>query len=158
MSDARILACRLVTRPPGVTVGVVMRFDPFHRTTDDEVNVLPLTVRVKPDSPAVLLLGLREVMTGNGAFTLKLYWLEEAPLGLMTCALQVEGSVPSVTLMDTWVELVKLVEMFEYVPLKLTPRKVTVQPDTNPLPVMVSVWPELEPVAGLGLTLLTVRL
>ena len=73
----------------------------------------------------------------------------------MTCALQVEGSVPSVTLMDSWVELLKVVEMFAYVPLKLTPRKVTVQPDTNPLPVMVSVWAELEPVAGLGLTLLT---
>ena len=69
MSDARILACKPVVRPP--PVGVVVRFDPFHRTTDDEVNVLPLTVRVKAGSPAVLLLGLSEVMTGNGAFTLK---------------------------------------------------------------------------------------
>ena len=42
--------------------------------------------------------------------------------------------------------------MFGKVPLKLTPRKVTVQPETNPLPVMVSVWAELDPVAGLGLT------
>ena len=73
MSDPRMLACKLVTRPPGVTVGVVVRFDPFHLTMEYEVNVLPLTVRVKPDSPAVLLLGLSEVMTGNGAFTLKLY-------------------------------------------------------------------------------------
>ena len=73
MSEARILACKLVTSPPPLTVGVVVRFDPFHLTTDDDVNVLPLTVRVNADPPAVALLGLSEVITGNGAFTLKLY-------------------------------------------------------------------------------------
>ena len=73
MSEARILACKLVTSPPPLTVGVVVRFAPFHLTTDDDVNVLPLTVRVNADPPAVALLGLSEVITGNGAFTLKLY-------------------------------------------------------------------------------------
>lgn len=84
MSDARMLACNLVTRPPGVTVGVVVRFDPFHRTTDVEVKVLPLTVKVKPGSPAVMLLGLSDVMTGNGALTLKFTRADCAPLGLIT--------------------------------------------------------------------------
>jgi hypothetical protein len=60
-----------MTRPPVVIVALVIRFDPFHRTTDDDVNVLPLTVSWNAPLPAIALLGLSEVMTGKGALTLK---------------------------------------------------------------------------------------
>ena len=40
---------------------------PFHRTTDEAVNLLPVTVKVKADPPATADAGEMEVATGAGA-------------------------------------------------------------------------------------------
>lgn len=68
------LSCVLLTK-------VVVRPDPFHRTTEDSRKLLPLTVRVKPAPPAVALLGESEVRVATGLLKEKLptqvpHWLE----------------------------------------------------------------------------------
>ena len=40
--------------------------EPFHLTTELEIKLVPLTVRVKPAPPAVAELGLRPVVVGRG--------------------------------------------------------------------------------------------
>jgi hypothetical protein len=50
-----------------VLTNVVVRFAPFHRTTELLMNPLPLTVSVKAAPPAVALEGEIEVMAGTGA-------------------------------------------------------------------------------------------
>jgi hypothetical protein len=47
-------------------VKVVGRPEPFHRTTDEETNPVPLTVSVKAGPPALTLAGESEVIAGNG--------------------------------------------------------------------------------------------
>ncbi len=44
----------------------VGRSAPFHRTTERELNPLPLTVSVKADPPAFAALGFRPVVVGTG--------------------------------------------------------------------------------------------
>lgn len=56
-----------------LVIAVVVRLTPFHLTTDDVLNVDPFTVSIKPAPPAAALFGLIDVITGIGAFTLKLY-------------------------------------------------------------------------------------
>src|SRR3990172_2694501 len=46
---------------------VVVRSAPFQRTTEDEMKLLPVTVRVKAGPPAVALLGERELRMGVGS-------------------------------------------------------------------------------------------
>ena len=46
---------------------VVGRLLPFHRTTDDATNLLPVTVSVKAVLPATAVAGEIEVTTGTGA-------------------------------------------------------------------------------------------
>ena len=60
ISAAGTWAVNAVVRPPPLTTGVVVRLTPFHRTTELWSNVLPLTVSVKADPPAVALLGDRD--------------------------------------------------------------------------------------------------
>src|SRR5207302_1465241 len=45
---------------------VVVRAEPFHRTTELAMNPLPFTVSVKPGSPAMAPVGLNVVATGTG--------------------------------------------------------------------------------------------
>ena len=47
---------------------VVVRSAPFHRTLDEETKLVPLTVRVNADPPAVAELGERELRAGTGLF------------------------------------------------------------------------------------------
>ena len=48
---------------------VVVRSDPFHRTVAPETKLDPLTVRVKPGSPASAELGLIPEIEGTGLLT-----------------------------------------------------------------------------------------
>src|ERR1017187_1139685 len=57
---------------PLLTVCDVVRLVPFHCTTELWLKVVPLTVRVKAEPPAVALDGDSDVITGNGACTAKL--------------------------------------------------------------------------------------
>ena len=45
---------------------VVVRFVPFHLTTEPEMKLVPFTVRVKAGPPAVADEGLRLVVVGTG--------------------------------------------------------------------------------------------
>ena len=62
---------------------VVVRFDPFHRTTELAIKFDPLTVRVNPDPPAIALEGFRLVRAGTGfnGFIVKVNALEVPPPG-----------------------------------------------------------------------------
>jgi hypothetical protein len=61
ISAAVMAACSCVA-----LTKVVVRFEPFHCTTELLMNPLPLTVRVKAAPPAVALVGEIEVMAGTG--------------------------------------------------------------------------------------------
>jgi hypothetical protein len=61
MSAARIDAVTWVA-----LTYVVVRFVPFHLTTEPEMKLVPFTVRVKAAPPAVADEGLRLVVVGMG--------------------------------------------------------------------------------------------
>ena len=98
MSLAGTWAVSDLVRPPESTEAVVVRFDPFHRTTEPWLKVLPFTVSVKTAPPVVALAGDNDWMTGAGDWTGKLYGVEVAPPELMTWAVQLAGSLPKVAL------------------------------------------------------------
>jgi hypothetical protein len=54
---------------------VVVRSDPFHRTVAPETKLDPLTVRVKPGSPASAELGLIPEIDGTGLLTVSVSFL-----------------------------------------------------------------------------------
>jgi hypothetical protein len=54
---------------------VVVRSDPFHRTVAPETKLDPLTVRVKPGSPASAELGLIPEIEGTGLLTVSVSFL-----------------------------------------------------------------------------------
>jgi len=89
MSAARIEAVTCVEE-----TYVVVRFVPFHLTTELEMKLLPLTVSIKPAPPAVAELGLRLVVVGtglSGTLIVKVWELEVPPpgVGLKTVTLAV---------------------------------------------------------------------
>src|SRR5215467_3091846 len=61
MSPAEMAACSCVA-----LTNVVVRLAPFHRTTDDEMNWLPVTVNVKAAPPVPALDGVRDDAMGVG--------------------------------------------------------------------------------------------
>ncbi len=61
---------------------VVVRFDPFHRTTEPATKLLPLTVSVKAGPPAVAEEGLRLVVVGTGLLIVKVRAPEVPPPGV----------------------------------------------------------------------------
>jgi len=69
---------------------VVMRADPFQRTTEPGMKFEPMTARVKAGPPAVALLGESEVRRGAGLLTVKGRAFEVPPPGTgvktVTCA------------------------------------------------------------------------
>ena len=72
MSAAVMEASKPTTSvPPDDMTGVVVREDPVHLTVEFPAKVSPFTRNVKALPPAVALVGLREVITGAGALTLK---------------------------------------------------------------------------------------
>jgi hypothetical protein len=48
---------------------VVVRLVPFHLTTEEEIKLLPFTVKVNEDPPAAAEVGLKEVAAGTGLLT-----------------------------------------------------------------------------------------
>ena len=88
---------------------VVVRFDPFHRTTELGTNLDPSTVMVKPDPPAVALDGLRLVIPGTGLLIAKFSVLEIPPpgAGLYT----VTDAVPAVAISDVSIPVVNCVSL-----------------------------------------------
>ena len=81
---------------------VVVRSDPFHRTTDPETNPEPLTVSVKVAPPAVALDGESEVIDGAGLLMVKVDPLDAPPPGdgLKTITVAVPGIAMSLAVIE----------------------------------------------------------
>jgi len=60
-SDASIVAVKVV-----LETNVVDREEPFQFTADAETKFVPFTVSVKPELPAVVEVGVMEVVVGTG--------------------------------------------------------------------------------------------
>jgi hypothetical protein len=63
---------------------VVVSAELFHSTVSPETKLVPVTVRVNPEPPAVALAGASELTVGAGAAMAKLTELEVAPPGACT--------------------------------------------------------------------------
>ncbi len=57
----------------------VARELPFHRTLEEGLKLLPVTVSVKPGPPPVTLEGESDAMVGTGLFTVKVWGLRSGP-------------------------------------------------------------------------------
>ena len=66
MSEAGIAAVSWVALPK-----VVVRSAPFQRTMEPVMKLVPVTVRVKAEPPAVVEEGFRLVIVGDGLLTVK---------------------------------------------------------------------------------------
>ena len=73
-SDARIVAVTVVEETK-----VVTRAEPFQFTTEPDTKLVPFTVRVKPELPAVVEVGLMDVVVGTGfkIFAVVVGWVKE---------------------------------------------------------------------------------
>ena len=106
---------------------VVVRAEPLKFTVEVLTKFVPLTVRVNPASPAVLVVGEMLVVVGTRLLTVNVCALEVPPpgAGFVTVMLNVPAVVKSLAGMEavTWVALTKLVVRGE--PLKFTTEFVT---------------------------------
>jgi hypothetical protein len=135
---------------------VVVRFVPFHLTTELEMKLVPFTVRVKATPPAVADEGLRLVVVGrglSGTLIVKVWALEVPPpgVGLKTVTLAVPAVAMSAARIDavTWVALTYVVVRFE-------PFHLTTELEMKFVPLTVNVNAEPPAVAEDGLRLVVV--
>jgi len=63
---------------------VVVSAEPFHSTVSPETKLVPVTVRLNVELPAMALEGVSELVVGVGALTAKLLELEVVPPGVCT--------------------------------------------------------------------------
>jgi hypothetical protein len=115
---------------------VVVRFNPFQRTTEPATKPLPLTVSVNPAPPAVVEVGLRLVVAGTGLLIVKVRTLEVPPpgAGLNT----VTWAVPADAMSVAGIAAINWIEDTYFV-VRFDPFHCTTEPLTNPLPLTVSV-------------------
>jgi hypothetical protein len=154
MSAAVMAACNWVA-----LTKVVVRFEPFHRTTDPLTNPLPFTVKVKAAPPAVALEGEIEVIagTGLGAVIVKAILPQVPPpgAGLKTVTWAVPAAAISAAVMAACncVALTNVVVRFApfhwITELLMNPLPFTVS--TNAAPPAVALVGEIELIAGTGL-------
>ena len=116
----------------------VGRFMPLHRTTEPEMKLLPLTVSVKPASPAVAEFGLRLLMAGMGfgAVTVNETPFETPPIGVGLNTVTV--AVPGLAISLPGIVAVRLVALTKFV-ARFAPCQRTTEPETKPLPPTVKV-------------------
>ena len=145
MSLAGIAAERLVP-----LTNVVVRGELFHRTTEPEMKLLPLTVSVKPAPPAVAEFGLRLLTdgTGFGGVTVNVTPFEAPPPGPGLNTVTVRG--PEVEMSLAGIAAVRLVVLPNVV-VRFAPCQRTMEPETKPLPVTVKVNAPPSSTAELGL-------
>ena len=142
ISLARIdaVSCVLLTN-------VVVRFEPFHFTEAPETKLEPLTVSVKPEPPAVPLVGESELIDGRGLLIVKVDPPDVPPpgVGLKT----VTVAVPAVVISLARIDAVSCVLLTNVV-VRLEPFHFTEAPETKLEPLTVSVKPEppAVPLAG----------
>ena len=131
MSVAGIAAVNCVEE-----TNVVVRFDPFQRTTELATKRLPLTVSVNAVPPAVRDDGLRLVVLGTGLLIVNVRELEVPPPGLGVNT--VTWAVPATAISEAGIEAVNRVEETNVV-VRSVPLQRTTELFTKPLPLTVSV-------------------
>jgi hypothetical protein len=133
-------------------LNVVLRFEPFTRTTDPDTKLVPFTVSVNAALPAVTVLGEMLASEGAGFVTLTVSWPEEPPPGAalttVITRLPAEATSPAGIAAVSWVELTKVVVREE-------PLTWTTDPATKPEPLTVSVKAPLPAVTLAGDTLVS---
>ena len=145
MSAAEIDACNSVPE-----MKLVALSEPFHRTFDPLMKLLPSTISVKEGPPAVPQEGLRLMMAGWGPRISNVIALERFPSGLSTVTgidPEVERSVDGMDACN-WVADTKVVVRSE-------PFQRTMAPETKLLPNTVRVKEGPPMVAYVGLRLVT---
>ena len=135
---------------------MVVRFEPFHLTTELEMKLVPFTVRVKPAPPAVAELGLRLVVVGtglSGTLIVKVWAFEVPPpgAGLKTVTL----AVPAVAMSAARIDAVSCVAL-TYVVVRFVPFHLTTELEMKFVPFTVTVKPAPPAVADEGLRLVVV--
>jgi hypothetical protein len=130
---------------------VVVRFEPFHWTTEPLMKLLPFTVSVKAGPPAVAEAGLRPVVVGTGllaALIVKVWAFEVPPPGVGLNTVTV--AVPAVTISEASIAAVSWVAE-TYVVVRFEPFHWTTEPLMKLLPFTVSVKAGPPAVAEAGL-------
>ena len=133
MSAAVIAACNCV-----VPTKTVVRADPFHFTTAPETNPDPFTISENAALPATAVDGASEVIVGTafGALTVNINAFDVPPpgagLNTVTCGLPAAAISAAVIAACNWVAFTKVV-------IRLDPFQFTIAPETNPVPVTISV-------------------
>ena len=128
-----------------------MRADPPHCTTEPLTKLVPVTVRVKADPPAVADTGLRLVVPGTGLLIVKGRGPDVTPPGFNTVTFTVPAAAISAAAIEavSWVAFTKVV-------VRLDPPHCTAEPLTKLVPLTVRVNPELPAVVDEGLRLVIV--
>ncbi len=134
MSAAVITAVNLVE-----DTNVVVRFDPFHWTTDPPTKLLPLIVRTKSVPPAAVEAGLRLFKFGGGLLIVSVDALEVPPPGADVNT--VTETIPAAAMSEAGIATVKRDEE-TYVVIRLSPFHCTIESLMKPLPFTVSVKAE----------------
>jgi len=129
--------------------------DPFHCTVDPGTNPVPFTVKVNPTPPAGAELGLKAliVCAEGEALMVKVAALEVPPPGFTTVMLIVRLPADEIKLAGTeQLNCVAVTRVHD----NADPFHCTVDPETNPVPVIVKV--KAPPPVGteLGFRLVTV--
>ncbi len=117
----------------------MVRFAPFHRTTDPETKPFPFTVKVNPAEPAFALEGESELNVARSAdgVTVNVSALETTPL-----VLTVTFAVPADAISAADIAALNCVELMNVVGRFAPFHRTTEDPFTKPVPVTFSVKPE----------------
>src|SRR5438477_23090 len=127
---------------------VVARAEPFQLTVEVETKLVPFTVRVKEPLPAMVEVGLIEVMVGTGLLMLKVTALDVPPPGAGFTT--VMDAVPALAIRAAGTVAVSCVAL-TYVVVSGLPFQFTVEPETKLVPFTVSVNCAPPAVAEVGL-------
>ena len=133
---AAISAAVIVDVTEELETNPVARAEPLKSTTDPETKFVPLTVTMKLAPPAVVEVGLMEVVVGTGFKTTNAVDVAEPPPGVGLVNTIVE--VPVVAVLAVVKDMVSCVDNATVVAL-LAPLKVAVVFALKPVPVMVRV-------------------
>ena len=127
---------------------VVARGAPFQFTVEVETNLVPFTVKVKSALPAVLQVGLIDVVVGTGLLIVNVTEFDVPPAGggLTT----VMDAVPAVATLAAGTIAVSLIEDTNVV-VRAEPFQLTVEVETNLVPFTVKVNCALPAVVEVGL-------
>ncbi len=127
---------------------VVVRFDPFHWTTDPLTKLLPLIVRTKSVPPAAVEAGLRLFKFGRGLLIVSVDASEVPPPGADVNT--VTFAVPAAAMSEAGIAAVNR-DGETYVVVRLAPFHCTIESAMKPLPFTVSVKAEPPAVRDKGL-------